>query len=89
MIIEELQTALDLVVSCIESEDAGFYQSSIAGLQQAHTHLTYARSCCISELDADTSSLLDQVCQGFLDTYEVKINVSSAKPYRMLCIKYT
>ncbi|GAX85588.1 hypothetical protein CEUSTIGMA_g13003.t1 [Chlamydomonas eustigma] len=77
MIVEELQSVLDLVVSCIESEDAGFYQSSIAGLQQAHTQLTYAKTCCISELDADTSSLLDQVCQGFLETYEAKIKQPS------------
>ncbi len=43
---------------------------SSAGLQQAHAQLVYAQQCCEGELDPATCCLINEVCQGFLDTYE-------------------
>ena len=76
MLLDDLQSVLDLVVASIEEEDAGCPEAALSGLQAAFTQLTYAHACSSSELDAAANSLVDEICTGLLSTFASKSKVS-------------
>ena len=69
MLLEELQSVLDLIICCIDQEAAGCHEAALGGLQAAHTQLLYAKACIGSELGTTQNSLVDEVCEGILITF--------------------
>ena len=86
---EELSCVLESALMHLEAEDCCEPDRSLYELQKAHGHLTYTlamhlapqqpNSCGSAHdgLTSETVSLLAEICQGFLHTYEERIHVGT------------
>jgi len=69
MLLEELQSVLDLLLCCIDQEATGCHEAALGGLQAAQTQLSYAHACIGSELGTAQNTLVDEVIEGLLLTF--------------------
>jgi hypothetical protein len=69
-LLEELQAALDLVLTALASHDA---LATVPLLQQAQTNLSFARASCGSELDAVIAGLVEEVTCNLVETIEQRL----------------
>ena len=85
MLVDELKQVLGLLVTSVEDEESGRLEDAMSGIDAARTALSYAMAVGgEGDLDAATSSLVDEVCNGLLETLLEKSKVRSMTPCRQL-----
>ena len=83
MLVDELKQVLVLLVTGIEDEEAGRMQDAQSGIEAAHTALSYAMAVGgEGDLDAASSRLIEEVCNGLIETLLEKSKASEIIPMK-------